>query len=1223
MSAARDHVLDAAALQTLPLSGLKLIEASAGTGKTHTIANLYLRYILEGLNPGELLVVTFTNAATDELRGRIRQRLHRLLRQLKAIEAGQGAENVADAFEQGLIERFSDDAGSRQQAILRLTLAVRSMDEAAIHTIHGFCQRALTDHAFHSGQSMEVTLMADDTPLWEEALQDWWRRRITTLERPDLDAVMEAIGRFSVLCQRQRALRGGEERRLFPEQPATISDALAQHRQLQEELRRLADEWSARREALRELLENSKSLARRKAILKVDQVSSVLDGLDDWWQTGDFSELPPAFCLLCRQFLLDNLKPSAVKAGGDPALEDAFFQRCQAVREATETLQEQLAVALLHEAHLEASATVEQRKRQRHVMAYSDQLTRLSSALGSAGGETLALHLRRRFPVAMIDEFQDTDPLQYGIFRCIYPDTLLSDSHADPQSADAPRRPLALIMIGDPKQAIYSFRGGDIFTYMEARRSAEKQRYTLGTNWRSTPGLIEAVNTLFQSRDEAFVYQEAIEFEAVSAADREHRQLERDGETQIPLTFWRMPVNPEQDRNGRPKPWSKQAGATMTAAATASEIARLLDGATRLGERALQPGDMAVLVRTHNEAAHVREQLAVRGIAAVTVSRDSVFDSDEARGLMLLLRAVVHCHDRRRMRQGLGSSLLGYDHCTLAACVEQEEHWLTFTTRLRELHELWQRRGFMVAFQHLMQVLGVGERLAAGSDPERRMTNVLQLAELIQQQSVVTPGMEGLLAWYEQQLRDSDTEESELRLESDSALVHIITIHASKGLQYPVVFLPFLTTTNRVEQKKDRLVPFHDEDGRACIDLRPATPDRHLLLADRERLAEDVRLLYVALTRAETKLYVSWGNVGTRGGTARHTALAWLLYSDRSADSLAETAFAASLGEDEDTVMAPLRALQDKAPGVIECTAMPGTDAALVPDGERTVESAGDSAPELAVAGFSGRIDTDWRIASFSALTRDVHQLPHGGSPRTGVDPILDFPAGSRIGLYLHSLLEELDFTGDIREQTSVLHRRLAPRYGLDVESHLGTVCDWMEQVTSAPLGLADLRLADIPMSRRLNELAFDFSVRSMDMDALNRDLTALAGHPLQPIAVEDFRGLVTGVIDLVFEHDGRFYLADHKSNFLGGALDDYREEVLEQTVLDRRYDVQYLLYSLALHRYLRQRLPDYDYERHFGGAFYFFLRGMRADRGASRGIWHRRPERTLIEELDRRLQHE
>ncbi|MEX1198404.1 MAG: exodeoxyribonuclease V subunit beta [Pseudohongiellaceae bacterium] len=1215
MTTARDHILDAEALQTLPLHGLKLIEASAGTGKTHTIANLYLRYVLDGLEPRQLLVVTFTNAATDELRGRIRQRLHRLLRQLRMVEAGQVAGPDGDAFEQGLIERYSADHESREQAILRLTLAVRSMDEAAIHTIHGFCQRALTDHAFHSGQSMDVTLLTDDSALWEEALQDWWRRRITTLERPDLDVVMAAIAGFDALCRRQRALRGAGERRLFPEPLPQVAGVLEQRRQLAGELQQLAAIWEERAAELGELLLTSKALSRTRTNgLKKDHLPDALEALGAWWRAGDFGDLHPAFHLLCQQYLLDNVMPSAAARGGDPALEDPFLARCQAVLDTAGAVQEQLAVALLYEAHLEAGATVEQRKRQRHVMAYSDQLTRLSGALSGENGETLAAHLRERFPVAMIDEFQDTDPLQYGIFRCIYPDDLLSLDNAEREPEGPSGPPLALIMIGDPKQAIYSFRGGDIFTYMEARRSAEQQRYTLGTNWRSTPGLIEAVNTLFRSRDDAFLYRDAIDFEPVAPADREHRELQRHGKPQVPLTFWQIPMNPQRSRDGRARAWSKQAGESMAAASTASRIAQLLDGGSRLGEHPLQAGDIAVLVRTHGQAALVRGQLAEHGIAAVTVSRDSVFDSDEARGLLWLLRGIVHCHDRGRMRQGLGSSLLGYDHHALAAFVEQEERWLAFATRLRELHDLWQRRGFMVAFQHLMQVLDVGARLAGGPDPERRMTNVLQLAELIQQQSVITAGMEALLAWFEQQLQDSDAEQSELRLESDSALVHIITIHASKGLQYPVVFLPFLSTTNRVEKKKDRLVHFHDEAGRACTDLSPEPPGRHLSLADRERLAEDVRLLYVAVTRAEAKLYVAWGDVGSRGGTARHTALAWLLYSDRPADGLAEDGFVAALGEDEEAFAGPLRALQEKAPDVIETVMMPEPAVAA-----GTVRE-DDGAGELDVAGFSGRIDTDWRIASFSALTRDVHQIPHGGSPRTGLDPILDFPAGSRIGLYLHAVLEELDFTGDVGGQTAVLHRQLAPRYGLDVEGHLRTVCDWMEEAAAAPLGVGDLTLSGIAVTRRLNELAFDFSVSAMDMAALNRDLSALAGRPMTPIAVDDFRGLVTGVIDLVFEHEGRFYLADYKSNHLGGSLDDYRESALEQAVLDRRYDVQYLLYALALHRYLRQRLPDYEYERHFGGAFYFFLRGMRSEYGAERGIWHRRPDRELMERLDRRL---
>ena len=269
---------------------------------------------------------------------------------------------------------------------------------------------------------------------------------------------------------------------------------------------------------------------------------------------------------------------------------------------------------------------------------------------------------------------------------------------------------------------------------------------------------------------------------------------------------------------------------------------------------------------------------------------------------------------------------------------------------------------------------------------------------------------------------------------------------------------------------------------------------------------------------------------------------------------------------------------------------------------------------------FSGRIATDWRITSFSGLTRDIHQTAHGGSPRSGKDPVLDFPAGSHVGLFLHLLLEQLDFQDDIERQSSELTNELAARFNLDADQVRDTVVQWVRNMVDTPMNPQGLCLHGLSGEQRLNELEFDLSVHSVDIDALNQVLDSAAGQSLENIAVEQFRGMVNGIIDLVFEYQGKFYIADYKSNFLGGSLDDYLPDRLRQAVFDRRYDLQYLLYTLAVHRYLRQRLDNYRYSEHFGGVYYLFLRGMRPEHGPACGVFHDRPGEQLIEQLDSEL---
>ncbi len=1178
----------------LPLNGIKLIEASAGTGKTWTIGNLYLRHVLAGRPVAELLVVTFTNAATEELRGRIRARLYQALQQFRKETAG------SDALLNLLLDTFRS-GNCLQENIERLSLAVRSMDEAAIYTIHGFCQRALADHAFNSGQPFDVELVSDDHALWEMALKDWWRRNAYPLQRRDAVLFDRALGNIDDFMHLQRPMREAFGKTLLPELQDGTAALFNRWHELNATLQKLADEWMQRSAELTNILENSKALSRDKKLpYHKDNLPTAIDALNTWFSSGELLVVPDEFHLLSAAGLHTHSKKT--QRGKDPQLEDAFFLACQHSLEIMQTLELDFRVAALREASNWCCERIEQAKQQNRTMAFHDLLTRLHTALQDPHQEqALAGALRQRFPVAMIDEFQDTDAIQYGIFRKLY--------HDQPDTT--------LIMIGDPKQAIYSFRGGDIFTYMRARKDAGQDHYTLDTNWRSVPPLVAAVNRIFGARNDPFVYSDAIDYLPVQAATEEergtpHALLLEHGETVSPLTLWRIPLKADG------KPPGKTEITAQLARSTAAEIDRLLRGAgtgdIRLGNTPIRAGDIAVLVRTGLEGAAVRKALQRWGIVAVTVGKERVYESEEAIGLMILLRAIIGCNDRELARTALASSLLNFDYAEIAARLTDEHRWLQWVDHLREFNYLWQRKGFMTMFHAMLDALEIGQHMANGEFAERRLTNLLHLAELLQQASTTHPGLDALLGWYRQQIQDAGEEEAELRLESDEELVKIVTIHASKGLEYPVVFVPFLWGC-RAPQYKNTLVAFHDAQHNAFLDAAPAADSPSLRMAEKERLAEDVRLAYVALTRARAKLYIAWGRVNG-GGKARcnsgSTALAWLLHPVQTPDDL-DTGFPDVFAHTVD-IDTDLDRLAGASANNIEILALP------IDDAEGPVKKARSESIELSPASFTGHIAIDWRISSFSGLTRDIHQAPHGGSPRSGRDPILDFPAGSHVGLFLHLLLEKLDFQGDTKLLAIQLSDEFAPRFNLDPEQIRTTVAQWVDNLLDTSLDGRELYLRTLPADRRLNELAFDFTVGKVDIDAVNRELDEAAGQTLEKITVGDFRGMVTGIIDLVFEYQGKFYIADYKSNFLGGSLDDYTPDKLRQAVFDRRYDLQYLLYTIALHRYLRQRLDGYRYATHFGGIYYLFLRGMRPESGPDCGVFHDRPDERLIESLDRRL---
>jgi exodeoxyribonuclease V beta subunit len=1178
------RMLDVPAVLAFPLTGMQLIEAGAGTGKTYTIANLYLRHIIEGREIAEVLVVTFTNAATDELRGRIRARLYEALELLERDAA------TSDGFLVDLRESLRAQ-GRVESTISRLRLAVRAMDEAAIYTIHGFCQRVLSEYAFNSGQQFQLEILADDGELWRRAVQDWWRRTGYTLNAVQVRLFSDSLGDLEEFATLIEPLLGAQQKRLLPE-AAPWEQVLGRWEPLARELGRLAGDWQRDGAVVQRLLRESKGLSRnKKGLYHVSRLEPALAELDAYFTAAERMPPPETFAALTVQ----SLREAALK-NADSALEGEFFVRCGEVWDSLRTLKRDLRVAALVEVAAFARTQVRQAKYLAQVLSYDDLLTEMYDALRGGNGAALAVEVRRRFPVAMIDEFQDTDPVQYGIFRELYRN-----------SPDC-----GLIMIGDPKQAIYSFRGGDIFTYMQARVDVgEAGVHTLGVNWRSTPALLRAVNAVFEQRAEnAFVYGASIPYTALSAADKPHHYLERDGARQAALRLWRLPE--QRNAKGASKAISKDDAYAAIHAAVAQEIASLIAegeaGTARLGGRPLRPRNIAVLVRTSFEASALRERLAAYGVNAVSVGRDGVFDSPEAGALELLLAAVLDPRDRELARLALTSALLDLDYVRIEAVIHSESDWGDWVDRLLRLHELWQRKGFMTMFQSLLRRLGVAAAIGRAPQAERRLTNVLHLGELLQQASKSHPGMDALLGWYREQRRRGVTEESELRLESDEALVQIVTIHASKGLEYPVVFVPYLW--NCRPRSRDGLLGFHQR-REACLDAGSEAIEAHLLLAEQERLAEDVRLVYVALTRAQSALYLVWGRAGTRDGHAGQTALAWLLHPHQSRERLADgppDAFAGLSGLESD-----LQRLAERAPGDIVPGPLP--QAGAVP---RLVAQI--HAETLSPQTFHGHIALDWRINSFSALTRDVHSGP--AIPRTGAadDPALQFPAGSHVGSYLHLLLECLDFQGDVERQVLQHSAQVAARFNLDHARWGESAARWLARVVATPLDAQGLRLSQLPPAARLNELEFDFATRSVNIDALNALLANAAGQVLPPLEVATFRGMVTGIIDLVFEHAGRYCIADYKSNFLGGQFADYERAGLEQTVYERRYDLQYLLYTLALHRYLRRRLAGYDYARDFGGIYYLFLRGMRPETGPDCGVYCVRPDEALVDALDREI---
>jgi exodeoxyribonuclease V beta subunit len=1183
-------VLDAVALLQLELSGNRLIEASAGTGKTHTIADLYLRHILDGRLTSEILVVTYTNAATEELRGRVQDRLYQALALINADLPGDGPANAEGLLSLWRAQWSNLDSEQQETQRGRLQLALRSFDEACISTIHSFCQRSLQEHALAGNQLFETELISDDRELWEDAIKDWWRRLSYDLDRDTWLLVHDSLGSLQKLTGELLQLRNKPALKLLPESPENLATLLARPRQIAQQLYRLAPQWNRHKDELIEILRDSKALSRAQALpYHSANLDAWLDAADLFFNAADAGVLFDQFEFLGAPSLHQHSKPSL--RGKDPRLEHDFFHALGEVATTREEFRRRIGPLLRIDALRAISEQVGKIKRELAVLAFQDQLNLLLDALLASAGKTLAEQLRQQYPVAMIDEFQDTDAIQYRIFELIY--GAAGDS--------------CLTLIGDPKQAIYSFRGGDIFTYMQARKRPAIQHYNLQVNWRSQPDLVKAVNTLFTMRPDAFVYPDSIDFRAAEANPANRRYQLLVNQQPLPaLTLWQLPLTEQHGNHSRAEMRE------LINQAIVSEISGLLQAAARgaasIDGKPVASGDIAILVRQASEGQALARILRQHGIRAVTIGRDSVFHSDEAHGLYDLLLAVAQCNDSQVAARSLASNLLQLDYLQIAAIVDDDRAWQHWLEDLDELQQLWQRQGFIAMFQALLQRFDITRHLALMEGSERRITNLLHLAELLQQQSLLATGLSPLLRWFEDQFESSGAEDAELRLEDDEALVKIVTIHKAKGLQYPIVFVPFLWSCKPVE--KNGPLYYHDDDLTACIDLGSEAFGEHWLRAEKERLAEDLRLLYVALTRARSRLYLAWGTAGSKGrpGFANQTALAFLLHSRQTHADLDSTA-ADGFGDDVD-IEADLQRLVDASDASIERVALPRPSAPLSWQQDRP------EALTPRLASFSRSQTTQWRIHSFTGLTRAVHQPASRGNRTGEADPILEFPAGSQVGLLMHSLLENLDFDGDIDAQCEPLLNRFMTQSGV-AEDHRPTLLHWLKQILATPLDGDSLTLNRITNRYRLNELGFDFALDRIDFAALNQFMQSRFEQPLQALSGVEFRGLITGVIDLVFEYQGRYYLADYKSNYLGSELQDYGSAKLQQAMLDRRYDLQSMLYLLALHRLLAQRIVDYDYERHFGGSYYLFLRALRPDHGSRYGVFFERPDAATIARFD------
>ena len=1198
---------------TLPLNQISLIEASAGTGKTYTIGSLYLRLLLKAgennfsrpLNVEEILVVTFTEMATEELKKKIRERITDAIDKLTAFAKTQDKSAFKnDEFLTALCHDLDIF-----EAIHRLKLAEQNMDLAAIYTIHGFCRRMLMQYAFHSGIHFNLELIKDQSDLLVRFANEFWREHFYPLDFESANFIAtELVSPANVLSLLKADLGKDLQVEIENKQALSVPIQIFLPQYLggyQKALNELKAFWLESADEISAIITNElvkdypkdqlKSLNRKK--YQVKRLGDWINKINQWSNNPRDYQINTTLKDYFLQSSIEKNCEESTDKNKDKKPATPFYSPIFAELEKRVNAlmtPDLLSKLTLYYYRQGLQQKLLDYKLNHQEKSFDDLLRLLCEALQDAQGDELAEMIRFQYPFAMIDEFQDTDSQQYAIFSKIY--------------RDNPEKNTGFIMIGDPKQAIYRFRGADIFTYLKASDEAQS-RFELTKNYRSQKNLVDGVNALFDFPQSPFIYQN-INFTAVDSRD-DHLRFYLNGKAEPAYRFYLT----ESDKVNK----------TEMAKICAISIQHWLKSAVENQAvfqnedtcKTLQAANIAVLVRDKNEAALVKNELQKLGIASVYLSdQNSVFDSNVAKELAWVLKACLNVAERPILN-AIATALFGLNAADIHQIQQNEADWQRWADSFAQYQQTWQRQGILAMLHQILLEQGISERLLSQATGERDLTDFLHLAEMLQQAATLHESEAALLSWFEKQIQGEGRQEAQIRLESERQLAKIVSIHKSKGLEYDLVWLPFLAVPSKDPSKKDINIYYSKERDETLWDIE----NRNLNALCEETFAEELRLLYVALTRAKYQMAFALPTQFDKKWNALHYVL-----------SQGEIGKEINLSDSKDTETL-LQAFKEKMRDNVEICTKPNLEAfpAL------SINTKND---DLKAAEFTGNIEQDWRITSFTSIEqahrRQNYFTESAGKKHAVFDDakdydsqnaiemstallnenesnILDLPRGKQVGTALHRHFENCYFS-DLANTEEI--DKLRQSLQLD-ETFTEPLQNWLQQISHTPLSHEiGIALADLANKDCIKEMPFYLAIREhFDVEAFNHALKAHHHLSSEPLQFEQIQGMVRGSIDLVFRHNGKYYLVDYKSNFLGSTLADYNQEALKKEMLHSHYDWQYLIYTLALHRYLKNVLPRYDYDRNFGGVFYLFLRGMNGE--PQSGVFYDHPSVELITELD------
>jgi exodeoxyribonuclease V beta subunit len=1236
-----------------PLAGTNVIEASAGTGKTFNIQKLVLRLIIEkGLTIDKILAVTFTEAATAELREKIRSELSAAMYYLDPVSRSK---TKIDDVARDILAEINKDENAAKLSHDRLLLAILDFDMASIYTIHGFCSRMLNDCSFESAIPFNTELVTDQTELIAGIIDDFWRKEF--YQQPAIIAAAAAylkINRKKLKELAKDLMKPG----IIPDNKTKNGTA----GKLESMFQQAIVAWTKDSAEIIEFLNNTPILGRAEKTFRAQNLSEYFQVMDELLTKGNavVSAQDIKTLIALSEKKLEDAKIKKFKEAPIPKL--SFFSICEDFRKAISAF----SLDLKSDFHTHLISELANRKKTENIQTFDDLLVGLRDALKV--NPLLKKTIRDKYDAVLIDEFQDTDPVQYEIFNTVFMD----DSQKS--KTDAP----AIFFIGDPKQAIYSFRSADVFTYFSATTSKSiTSNNMLDRNFRTQSQLVKDLNILFKTDDKSkfnpFVLDE-MEYKAIKETLKSKgnsRKLMIEGEEASALKIcWTKA--------------EKNIGITVSkkdiCRSVAAEITRLMnlskDKKAFLGNDEIRPSDFAVLARSNKEAVMMKDYLEKSKIPAVLQNTGTVFETDEAWQMEIFLRAVADPGNPGLVSAALGSRLFAVDSKLLAdtdkdaALRKKLDEW---SNKFQEYHHLWGTNSFIRMFRTFLNEKdiftdgnNVRKRLLKYGDGERTLTNLTHIAELLHEAETSEKlGINGLLTWFIERRMNAEAHKGNeaylIRLERDEEAVKIVTIHKSKGLEFPIVFCPFTAHSRSKSNEKD--FTYHDAELNRFFHFDEDESGDKYSRTKLEDFAEMMRVFYVAVTRAKNLTYLYWGNITN----SDYSALGYLFYAPSKNAPIGKDGAASEsddyfdklkpeLGNNRPFPLGVLERMENNLKFKVDYPEPTGLPYYYVPKNTEL-----DPSEKI----FTGRIETKWRVSSFSNLSKYCHEIDFAGdseddddsekkrysnftapegkgkaSAKTFWSLIPKKTAAADLGNCVHEIFEVIDFTSDDaaigKKILPVLKNYFHKNKALDdsaftPETLLEPTVTMIRNILSEKLELPGetISLKDIAMDTRISEMEFyypfeKFSIRNIADAFSEYSSNSLLKNEFPAILKEDYKftnlkGYMNGKLDLVFKFNGKYYILDWKTNLIRTHIQSYSLENITRKMVDSHFVLQYTIYVKALDKLLEKELKDdYDYDRDFGGVIYLFLRGIggRSENGKQTGVYFDKPDKRIIEAL-------